>query len=228
MIVIHSKRLRTALRYVIPFIAIPLLVLLSTTVFGEKRHLFISLGVAVLAVGLFITGFERKITGSRRMVIVAVMAALCIAGRFLPFFKPVTALTILTAMYLGGEAGFLTGALAAVLSNFYFGQGPWTPFQMLGWGLIGLIAGYLHKPLKKSRALLLIFGFLSGALYSFVMDVWTILWYDASFNVSLYLSALAAALPHTLLYSVSNLLFLWLLAKPLGEKLTRVRLKYGV
>ena len=48
---------------------------------------------------------------------------------------------MLTAMYLGSEAGFLTGAMAALLSNFYFGQGPWTAFQMLAWGLIGWIAG---------------------------------------------------------------------------------------
>ena len=62
---------------------------------------------------------------SRRMVLVAIMTALSIAGRFIPMFKPVTAISIITGAYLGGGSGFLVGALSALLSNFYFGQGPW-------------------------------------------------------------------------------------------------------
>lgn len=228
MIVIKNNKVRNILKIVIPFVIVPVLVLLGSLVFGEKRHLLISFGVALLAVLLFISGFEKKVTGSRRMVIVAVMIALCIVGRFIPFFKPVTALTIITAIYLGGESGFLVGALAAVLSNFYFGQGPWTPFQMLAWGLTGLIAGYIARPLKKSKAFLLTFGVLSGVVFSFVMDVWTVLWYNGSFNPELYLSSIVAALPHTVLYGGSNFIFLWFLAKPFGEKLERIKIKYGI
>lgn len=228
MIVIRNKRLRTLLRWAIPFLAIPLLVLLSATVFREKQHLLISFGVAALAVVLFLAGFERKAVGSRRLVIVSVMTALCITGRFIPLFKPITALTIITAMYLGGESGFLVGALAALLSNFYFGQGPWTAFQMLAWGLIGLFAGYLAQPMKKHRALLLLYGVLSGLVYSMAMDVWTVMWYDSALNWSVYLSAIIAALPHTILYALSNFAFLWFLARPFGEKLERVKIKYGV
>lgn len=228
MIVIKNDRLRRVLRWLIPLVLVPLLVLLGATVFQAKRHLLVSFGIMLLAAILFLTGFERKLTGSRRLVLVAVMTALCIAGRFIPFFKPVTALTIITAMYLGGEAGFLTGAMAALLSNFYFGQGPWTPFQMLAWGMIGLLAGWLHRPLKRSRTLLLVYGLLSGMVYSLMLDVWTVLWYDGGFRWELYLSAFITALPHTALYSVSNFVFLFFLAKPFGEKLERVRLKYGV
>lgn len=201
---------------------------IGTFVFVEKRHLMIAFAIAILAVIIFVRSFENKKIGSRRMVIVAVMTALCIVGRFIPFFKPVTALTIITAMYLGGEAGFLVGALAAVLSNFYFGQGPWTPFQMVAWGVLGLIAGYLAKWLKKSSVFLLSFGVLSGIAFSFIMDVWTVLWYNDSFQWSLYLTAIVSAIPHTVLYSISNFLFLWFLAKPFGEKLERIRVKYGI
>lgn len=228
MIVIQNAKARRILKKVIPFIFIPLLVLLGATVFDSRGHLIVSFGVAVLALLLFITGFERKKTGSRRLVMVSVMTALCIAGRFIPLFKPVTALTIITAMYLGGEAGFLVGALAAALSNFYFGQGPWTAFQMLAWGMLGLLAGYMQRALKKSRVLLLIFGVLAGVIYSLVMDVWTVMWYDGAFNIKLYLSAVVTALPHTIMYSISNFVFLWCLARPFGEKLERVRIKYGV
>lgn len=228
MIVIQNVKLRNLLRYLIPLVLIPAVVALGATVFPQKQHLLVSLGVAVLSLTLFLCGFERRLTGSRRMVLAAVLIALCIAGRLLPLVKPVTAIIILAGMYLGGETGFFVGSLAATLSNFYFGQGPWTAFQMLAWGLIGLIAGWLNRPLKQSRLWLLCYGSLCGVAYSLVMDVWTVLWYGGGFRWQLYLSATAAALPHTLLYCLSNLVFLWFLAKPIGKKLERVRVKYGV
>ena len=228
MIVIRSARARAILRMVLPLAAIPLLVALGAAVFPERLHMLISLGVAALSLLTFMAGFERRKTGSRRLVLTAVMIALCIAGRFIPFFKPVAALTVLTAVYMGPEAGFLTGSLSAALSNFWFGQGPWTPFQMLAWGLTGLAAGYLAGPLKRRRWLLLLFGTLSGVFYSLVMDVWSVVWYAGAFDWGLYAAAFVTALPHTLLYAASNLLFLWLLARPIGEKLERVRVKYGM
>jgi len=228
MITIKSNKLRLALRILIPLILIPATAILGSFMFGEKKHLLVSFAVALLSLFLFIAGIEKKAVGSRRMVIVAVMTALSVVGRFIPFFKPVTAITVITAVYLGGEAGFAVGAFSALLSNFYFGQGPWTAFQMLGWGLIGLFAGLLSKPLKKSRIALAMYGLLSGIIFSLIMDIWTVLWYSDGFNTALYLAAMATALPHTVLYSLSNAVFLWFMAKPFGEKLNRIKIKYGV
>ena len=228
MIVIKSKKLRDFIRVAVPVVAIPAVVLSGALIFDRKRHILISLAVAVLALLLFAAGFERKSTGTRRLVIVSVMTALCFAGRFIPFLKPISALTIITALYLGGEAGFLVGALTAILSNFYFGQGPWTAFQMLAWGTIGLAAGLLSAPLKKSRLLLLVYGAFSGIAYSFIMDIWTVLWYAEGFSLKLYLGALTTAIPYTVSYAVSNVLFLYLLAEPFGKKLERIRRKYRV
>ncbi len=228
MILIKSARTRCILRYALPLAAIPAVVALAALLLPGKWHMLASLAVAALSLLLFLAGFERRRTGQRRLVAVAVMVALCIVGRFIPFFKPITALTVLSAMYFGAEAGFLTGALSALLSNFYFGQGPWTPFQMLAWGLIGLMAGFLADPLKKRRWLLMLYGVGAGIAYSLVMDVWTVMWYAGSFDPALYLTAFAAAAPHTLLYALSNLLFLLFLARPLGRKLARVCLRYGV
>lgn len=228
MIVIKNNKLRNVIRYAVPLALIPAAVALGTLIPGKRSWAYVSACVVLLSLLLFIAGFERKKIGTRRLVTVAVMTALSVAGRFIPFFKPITALTVITAIYLGGEAGFLVGALSAVISNFWFGQGPWTPFQMLAWGLIGLFAGFLSKPLKKSRVLLVVYGALCGIAYSFIMDVWTVLWYSGELDPALYLSALAAAAPYTVLYSVSNVIFLWLIAKPFGEKLERVKLKYGI
>lgn len=228
MIIIRNARTRRTLQKAVPLLIIPLVVLLGAVLLRGQHYLLISFAVALLSLLLFIAGFEKKQTGARRLVIAAVMTALCIAGRFIPLFKPITALTVITAIYLGGETGFLVGALSALLSNFSFGQGPWTPFQMLAWGLIGLLAGALSKPLEKSKWLLCIFGVLCGIVYSFIMDIWTVLWYSSGLDTALYMSAIVTALPHTILYAVSNFLFLYLFAKPFGEKMTRIKLKYGV
>ena len=228
MIVIRSRPLRSLIRAAVPFVLIPALAVLGTLVFDRQKHLIVSMSAAALALLLFVTGFEKKSTGTRRLVIVSVMTALCFAGRFIPVLKPVAALTIMTGLYLGAEAGFLTGAMAAVLSNFYFGQGPWTVFQILAWGMIGFFAGVLSGQLKKDILPLLIYGVVSGIAYSFIMDIWTVLWYDQGFSLSLYKAALISAIPYTVSYVVSNLVFLAVLSRPLGEKLERLRVKYGV
>ena len=228
MIVIKNQKLKKTLKIIIPLILIPAVAVSGVLLFDEQKHIFVSLMVAFLSLVLFITGFEKKVTGTRRMVLVAVMTALSVLGRFIPFFKPITAITVITAMYLGGEAGFLVGSLSALLSNFYFGQGPFTAFQMLAWGLIGLMAGVMAEKLKKSRVFLLTYGVLSGILFSLIMDVWTVLWYSAGFDIDLYIASVINAIPHTILYAVSNFIFLYLLAKPFGEKLTRIKIKYGV
>lgn len=225
---IRNDDLRAILRYAIPFGLIPALVALSAFVFDGQRYLIISLGIAVLALLLFMTGFERKNIGSRRMVITAIMTALAVFGRFIPLFKPITAICVMTAVYLGAEAGFFCGSLSVLISNFFFGQGPWTPFQMLGFGLIGLFAGYLSRALLKNRVLLLLYGVLAGVGYSFVMDIWTVLWYSGAFDWKLYTAAIVSAAPFTALYAVSNVIFLLILQKPVGNKLDRIKIKYGV
>lgn len=226
--IIKNEALRKALRFIIPFVLIPCVILLGIFLFDNKKYIFISFFIALLTVCLFITGFEKKKTGTRRLIIVSIMIALSIVGRFIPFFKPVTALTIISAMYLGGESAFMVGSLSALLSNFYFGQGPWTPFQMLAWGLLGLVAGFFAKPLKSNKVLLLIFGVVSGIIFSVVMDVWFILSYSDTINISLFAASFITAIPHTVLYCVSNFIFLLILSKPFGEKLERIKVKYGV
>ena len=228
MIYIANSALRKTLTILIPALLIPCAVIVGALAFDAKAHLFISLAVAILSLLLLIAGFEQREIGTRRTVLVSVMVALCVVGRLIPFFKPVTAIVVLCAVYLGPQAGFYTGATAALLSNFLFGQGPWTPFQMLAWGLIGLFAGLLAKPLQKSRILLLLYGVASGVAFSVVMDVWSVLWMSGSLTPAAFSAALLAALPHTALYAVSNLVFLLVLATPIGDKLARIKLKYGV
>ncbi len=228
MLTVKNKYARTVLRYALPLCIIPLAVLLGAVLIDEKKYMLIVLAVTLAALLLFCTGFEKKNIGTRRMVICSVMTALSIVGRFIPLFKPITAIAVISAMYLGAESGFLVGALSVLLSNFYFGQGPWTPFQMLAFGLLGYFAGLLGGALKKYRILLILYGIISGIAFSFIMDIWTVLWYNGTFNISLYRASLLSAVPYTLVYSVSNVIYLCILSDSMGQKLERIKKKYGI
>lgn len=228
MLVIKNNKIRWTIKMVLIFIIIPFISILGTILFEEKKHLFISFCVAFLSLIIFMMGFEKKKTGTRRMVIVSIMTALSVVGRLIPIFKPVTAITILAGIYLGGESGFLVGSLSAFISNFYCGQGPWTAFQMLAWGLIGFVSGILAPLLQKNKVVLLVFGVLTGIIFSLIMDIWTVLWQSDDFNFDLYLAAIITAVPHTIIYSISNFVFLFIMAKPIGDKLNRIKIKYGI
>ena len=122
----------------------------------------------------------------------------------------------------------MTGSLSAVISNFSFGQGPWTPFQMFSWGIIGLIAGLFAKPLLKNKLLLSAYGVVSGVLFSLLMDIWSTLWADGVFRLSRYLAAILSATQFMIIYAVSNVVFLLLFTKPIGKILERVKTKYAL
>lgn len=227
MRMIEHKKTRIVLSWILPLLIMPPVVYLSTKLDSRYTAGMILLMVA-LTLLLFLSGINRKEIGTRRMVLSAIFIGMAIAGRALPILKPVTALTILAAMYLGKEAGFLVGAFSAVLSNFFFGQGPWTPFQMLAWGLIGWLAGILAIPLQTHRWLMLGYGAITGLGYSMLMDIWTVLWHYEDFSAAYYGTVLITAMPHTLLYVGGNVLFLAVLGKPIGDKLLRIQKKYGI
>ena len=211
---------------------VPGVVVGGALLFRGKQYAWVSLCVALLSCIRFFLHFERSAADAKKSVLIAILTARSVLGRIvfapIPGFKPVTAMVVITAMYFGSEAGFLTGALSAVVSNFYFGQGPWTPFQMFSWGIVGFIAGWIAAPLKRSRLVLALYALLAGVLYSCLMDIWTVLWADGSFNLSRYAAALVSALPFTAVYAVSNVVFLLLFAKPIGKILERIKIKYAI
>jgi uncharacterized membrane protein len=223
---------RNIIKYALLLVCVPLAVLLGAFAADGRQYLFVCALVAVISCVPFFMSMESKKNSTKKLVLLAVMVAFSAAGRyifaFLPHFKPVTAIVVITGIYLGAESGFLCGALSALISGFIFGLGPWTPFQMFAWGLIGLLSALLSALLKKSTPLLCIFGAISGVIYSLLLDIVSTLWYDGIFNVERYLALFVTALPVTAVYAVSNALFLLLLARPIGKKLERVKIKYGI
>jgi uncharacterized membrane protein len=228
-----DENLNYYVNYKYPLMVIPSVIAVGVLLFKDRKYNIVSVIIAFLACVPFFIGFEKGKTGVRELVVIAVMTALSVVGRLifapLPGFKPVTAIVIITAIAFGGQAGFITGAMSALISNIFFGQGPWTPFQMFVWGFIGLLAGLIFKPDKKPNVILLIItGILGGVLFSLLMDIWTTLSVDGEFNFSRYLFFISSGFGFMTVYAVSNVIFLLLLTNPILKKLNRIKIKYGI
>ena len=187
--------------------------------------------IAACAAGFVI--MEHRKMDVRKIALIAVMTAMSVAGRFvfaaLPGFKPVTAVVVLCGMYLGADAGFICGALSALISNCYFGQGPWTPWQMLGFGLVGFLGGVLFAGRKVQLVPLLLYGFFSVLIvYGVLLDTASMLMYNAVPSWQLWLATCASGFVFNLIHAGATAVFLLLLYKPLLSKLARVKEKYGL
>lgn len=228
----EKTSLRRIFAYAAVVLVIPAMIVTFAVYLPKRAFMPVAYGIAFVAVAAFMLGFERGADNAAKAVLAAVFTALSVAGRVLfaatPGFKPVFAMTILAGAYLGGETGFMVGAFSALLSNFFFGQGGWTIFQMFTWGFIGLVAGLLGPLMRKHTAVLCTLGFLAGPLFSFVIDIWSTVWIFGKFSWKAYLATTLNALPFTIMYAVSNVFFLLILARPMRRTMKRVTVKYGL
>ncbi|MBQ3181274.1 MAG: ATP-binding cassette domain-containing protein [Clostridia bacterium] len=229
----HKKR-TIAAALLILFI-VPLTIYIGTRFLDDRKYYFISLLIILETMIPFCMVFESKKPQARELIIISVMCALAVSGRaaffMLPQFKPVIALVIISGVCFGGEAGFLVGSVTGFVSNFFFGQGPWTPYQMFTLGIIGFIAGILFASgiLKKTKASLCIFGVIATLIiYGGIMNPSNVILSQSNPNFKMILASYIAGFPFDLVHSVSTALFLYFLAEPMIEKLERVKVKYGL
>ena len=166
---IHKGKIekRTWIGLIMFLAFVPLVLFILVHKFHGKHDVVISLLILAYATIPFFMVFEGRHPQAREIMVIAVMAALGVAGRSAFFmigsFKPIAAIVIITGVSLGGEAGFLCACLIMMISNMFFGQGPWTPWQMFSYGMIGYLAGILFQKgiLKARKVDLCIYGFLS-------------------------------------------------------------------
>ena len=137
--------------------------------------------------------------------------------------------TAMVALALAGvpaTAG-LTLAVAALVSNFFFGQGPWTPWQMYAWGLVGYVGGMLgEKGLLSRGAVLYGWGFASGLVYGLILNGYHVLGYVQPLTWESALLACAASLPLDVTHGVATVAFLAAIWLPWGRAIRRVVTKY--
>lgn len=209
-----------------------LTVIIGVLLWRDQQYNLIIMLLVVISWIPFYFKYELSHPKTREVVILAIMIALTTLARTLfilfPGFKPVSALIIIMAVVFGKQDGFLCGSLSALISDFIFGIGPWTPFQMLAWGLIGYLAGLFCHQLYQNKWLLYSFGAVAGIIFSMIMDLWSVLAIDNSFNLSRYLFTVIAALPVTITYIVSNIIFIFVFKDAMFKILQRVKVKYGI
>lgn len=140
---------------VVAIVATPV-VLAACAVANFEQTAVLTFAVVLVSIAVFFASYEASRPRLRDIMPTVVLAALAAAGRILfapiPDFKPVSAIAIIAGVAFGRKSGFMVGALAALASNFFFGQGPWTPWQMYAWGLVGYGAGLLAMVPAKRRA----------------------------------------------------------------------------
>lgn len=215
------------------FLLIPLTLFLGTKLSGRSYYITGTLIIIELMIPFFMA-FEGRKPQARELVVIAVMCAIAIAGRVaipIPNFKAIFAIIMLSGIAFGPEAGFMVGAVSALASNFFYGQGPYTPWQMMAYGAGGMLAGFAFQRgrLPRKPWVMAVFGFFAVILWvgplldtsGVFLTLPTIRWETAW---PLYVSGF----PVNLSQAVCTALVMLLFGKPLLEKLDRIKVKYGM
>lgn len=217
---------------------IPATLYLGTKMTG-RAYYFISTLVIIETMLPFFVSFEKRRPQARELVTIAVMCALSVAARVvvqIPNFKPMLGIIMITGIAFGAEAGFMTGSVGAFASNFFFSQGPWTPWQMMAYGIGGFIAGmifhkrelFTKKPWRDA-VILGVFGFFGIALVvGPLLDCCTLFTTGTRITGKYVLAVFASGFPYNLQHGLSTGITMLLLAKPLLFKLRRIQIKYGM
>ena len=233
----HKGKLskRTIASMFLILILIPVTIWIGITLFDDRKYFVISMAIAVYCMLPFFLIFEGRKPQARELLTIAVLVAIAVAGRaaffMVPSFKPVVAVTIISAVCFGAESGFLVGALSMLSSNMLFGQGPWTPWQMFAAGIIGFLAGILFQKgwLKARKISLCIYGFLATVfIYGGIMNPASLVMTSYAITMRNLLAIYMSGLPVDLVHASATVIFLWIASKPMIEKLERIKVKYGM
>lgn len=199
-----------------------------------RQYLLLSVVIIVVSMLPFFLSLERKKLQARELVIIASVVAVAVASRsaffFLPQVKPMCALLIISAAAFGPEFGFISGALSMLISNFFYGQGMWTPFQMMGMGMTVYLCAVIYRNFRiKNRFLFaLISGILCFAVYGIITDAGSVFMMISDYNIKSVLSVYAAGIPFNAVHSVATAVIIALLQPGINEKLERIKIKYGI
>lgn len=216
-------------------VAIPAILLLAWQL-GDRKYYIFSVAVMFLSMVPLFLRFENRKPSARELVTIAVMTAMAVVARvafiFVPHFRPMMGIIMITGMCLGAEAGFLTGALGAFVSNFIVGQGPFTPWQMFAYGLGGFIMGALaeRKVLDPAKRIppAVTGGLLVLCLIGPILDTCTVFIEAARITGTAFGAVYLAGLPVNAVHGLATAITIILLCKPIKEKIDRLKTKYGI
>lgn len=214
-------------------LAIPATLFVGSKLPGKWYYLTSTLIIIELLIPFFLA-FEGRKPQARELVVLAVMCALAVAARVaipIPNFKAIYGIIMIAGIAFGPESGFLVGAVAALSSNFFLSQGPYTPWQMMAYGAGGMLAGFLFQKdrLPRKPVLMGIVGFL-GVLFFVgpLLDTCTVFMAPISMNLKSITAIYVSGFAVNVSQGISTFLVLSLLGMPLLEKLDRIKVKYGM
>lgn len=227
---------RTLLAALLLLVVIPATILLGVFVLHDRKYYFISLLIILFTMVPFAMVFEQRKPQARELIVIAALTSIAVAGRaaffMLPQFKPVVAIVIIAGVCMGAEAGFLVGAMTGFVSNFFFGQGPWTPWQMFCFGIIGFLAGVLVDRgwlQQKSRLALCVFGGLSTYfIYGGIINIGSLLMFTPQFSWPALLATYGSGFWFDMVHTLATIVFLFFISQPMIQKLERIKVKYGL
>lgn len=213
----------------------PAFIVLWQFLFADSVNYYIVSVVILIASMLpFFVSYEQKKVTARDITLTATLITLAVVSRaafyLVPQVKPIAAVVIVSAVCLGAHKGYIVGAFSAFVSNFIFGQGMWTPFQMVALGTVGLLAGLIFRWLKVNRYTLSIVGFvLATVVYGAIVDMSTVLSaYGNNVTLKGALSIYASGAVFSLVFGGATAVFLFLFGMPFITKIERISKKYGL
>lgn len=216
-------------------IGLMLVTLFGALRFSGDRVFYVSSFLIILYMLVpFFASFEKRRPAARELTLIAVLIALGVAGRvaffMVPNVTPVFALVIISGCALGSQSGFVIGALTMFVSNLFFGQGPWTPWQMFAMGMVGFLAGLIFSRWARGRrrTLLAVFGFPVTFLYGLIVDISTIFAMTPEPSWETAVTVYALALWINMTQAISTVVILLLISNPMLKKIERIQSKYGV
>ena len=215
------------------FLLIPATLFLGTKIPGRSYYITSTLMILELMVPFFMA-FEGRKPQARELVVIAVMCAIAIVARTaipIPHFKAIFAVIMLSGIAFGPEAGFMVGAISAFASNFFYGQGAYTPWQMMAYGAGGMLAGFCFAKgrLPQKPWIMAVFGFFATILWvGPLLDCSHIFLMLSAINRDSILAALISGFPVNLSQAICTVLIMLLIGRALLDKLDRVKTKYGM
>ena len=194
----------------------------------------ISLAVLGVALAAGFVWYERGHPSARVLALVGTLAALAVLGRIafapLPNVKPTTDIVLIAGYALGGAPGFVVGAISALVSNFFYGQGPWTPWQMAAWGAVGIGGAVLARMTARrlGRLPLALACAAAGLGYGFVLDVSTWINFTGGATSGTLGAVLISAAPFDAAHAIGNFLFCLAFGPALVRAVSRFRDRFQV
>ncbi|WP_163971598.1 ECF transporter S component [Oceanobacillus halotolerans] len=210
-----------------------LVILIGFPLWNTRHYILLSFLIMIASFMPFMIRFSKQKITSRELVMLAILGAIAAVSRVpfsaLPSVQPTTFVVIVAAIVLGPQSGFVIGVLAAIVSNLFLGQGPWTPWQMYAWGMIGLIAGSLRYTwIMKSMFGRCVYGLVMGFLFGWFMNLWFIIGVIQEVNWKTILLYNSTSFYFDLAHALSNVFFLFLFSKAWIKILNRFKRKYGL